>query len=442
MTAARRRPDAGVDAVDFASGLVWADVPEHVRRHLAWLLLDFAAVCVAGRAAPASAIAAAYAREVHAAGPCTSLHDGDRLAAPGAAWTNGVLANVLDYDDGHRITKGHPGAIIIPAALAAAEAVDASMVDLLEAIAVGYELAVRAGTRLHATESQYHASAAWGALGAAAAAGRLLGLASPQLRHAVGLAEYHAPIALMPRAVADPAMTKDATGWGAFLGVSSAMLAAGGFTALESAFLADCDAGAELGSRWDVLDVYVKAYPCCRWTQPAIEAALRVRDGIDPDAIDRVTVHTFAAADGLSRRRPATTEDMQYSLIWPVAAALTHGTFDVTGVLAEFSDAGVERIAGRTAVVVDPDIDAAFPAQRLTRVVVESGGARRDSGLVETRGEPRDPSWRVVIEEKVRRFLDPGLPDGLIPSADPPDAHLAGRSLAELLALLTYGRTP
>jgi 2-methylcitrate dehydratase PrpD len=218
------------------------------------------------------------------------------------------------------------------------------------------------------------------------------------------------------------------------------MLAAGGFTALGSAFLEDCDARAELGTRWDVLDIYVKAYPCCRWTQPAIEAALRVRDGIDPGAIDRVTVHTFDAADGLSRRRPTTTEDMQYSLIWPVAAALADGAFDVTGVLADFADQRVERIAGRTAVVVDPEIDAAFPAQRLTRVVVEAGRARRDSGLVETRGEPGDPSWPVVIEEKIRRFLDPGLPTGLVPSADPPNARLAGRSADELLALLTYGR--
>ena len=186
MTATRHASDTGMDAVDFASGLRWEDVPEDVRRHLAWLLLDFAAVCVAGRAAPASGIASVYAHEVHAAGLCTSLYDGGRLAAPGAAWTNGVLANALDYDDGHRITKGHPGAIVIPAALAAAEAADASMVELLEAIAVGYELAVRAGTRLHATEAQYHASAAWGALGAAAAASRLLGLAPAPPRRRPG----------------------------------------------------------------------------------------------------------------------------------------------------------------------------------------------------------------------------------------------------------------
>jgi 2-methylcitrate dehydratase PrpD len=442
VSALRRPADAGPDIVEFACGLRWADIPEDARRYLAWLLLDFAAVCSAGRTAPAADIAATYARNVHATGPCTSLYDGARLAAPGAAWTNGVLANVLDYDDGHRITKGHPGAIIIPAALAAGEASGASMVELMEAIAVGYELAVRAGIRLHATEEQYHASAAWGALGAAAAAARLLGLDPGQVRHAVGLAEYHAPIALMPRAVADPAMTKDATGWGAFIGISSAMLADGGFTALGSAFLHDADAGADLGSRWEVLGVYVKAYPCCRWSQPAIEAALQVRGRIDPAAIDRVTIHTFTAADGLSTRRPRTTEDMQYSLVWPVAAALADGAFDVAGVLSEFADARVEQIAARTAIVVDPEIDAAFPGRRLARVVVESAGAAIDSGLVEARGEPGDPSWQPVIEDKARRFLDPGLTAGLAPPADPPDARLGGSSAAELLALLTYGRNP
>ena len=52
--------------------------------------------------------------------------DGRRLSASGAAWANGVLANVLDFDDGHRLTKGHPGAVVIPAALAAAQRADAT----------------------------------------------------------------------------------------------------------------------------------------------------------------------------------------------------------------------------------------------------------------------------------------------------------------------------
>jgi 2-methylcitrate dehydratase PrpD len=427
------------EVAEFATQLRWSDLPEAVRTHLVWLMLDHAAVTVAGRPAPAAAIAADHAREAHGGDAATALLDGRRLSAPGAAWSNGVLANVLDYDDGHRITKGHPGAMVIPAALAAAEATGADLRSMMEAVAVGYEIAIRAGVRLHERESQYHASGAWGALGAAAAAGRLLGLDGARLEHAIGLAEYHAPIALIMRSVADPAMTKDATGWGALLGVTSAMLAGRGYTALASTFLTD-GPGMELGARWDLLETYVKPYPCCRWTQPGIAAAVGLLRGGRIDDIDRVTIHTFEAAAQLSERQPRSSEDMQYSLIWPVAVALVEGDFGVDGVLADFSNADVAAVAGRTEVRVDGSMTAAFPARRVTRVVVRlRSGEELDSGVVEAPGEPGDPGWYAVIETKARRYLDPDAARPAVRVTDPPAATLAGRDAQQLTALLTYG---
>ena len=342
------------ELADFALGLRWDDIPEHVRRRLAWLMLDHAAVVVAGRPAPAAAIAADYASAANGGDAATALLDGRRLSAPGAAWANGVLANVLDYDDGHRITKGHPGAMVIPAALAAAEATGADLRGLMEAIAVGYEIAIRAGVRQHGREADYHASGSWGSLGAAAAGGRLLGLDAEQLGHALGLAEYHAPIARIMRSVADPAMTKDACGWGAQLGISSAMLAERGYTALASSFLSEGPPLA-FGERWQLMEAYVKPYPCCRWTQPGITAAVAVQNGSPLPAaeVEAVTIHTFAAAEPLSRRRPRTSEEMQYSLVWPVAVALVDGDFGVDGVLEEFASEDVAAVAGRTQVAVD-----------------------------------------------------------------------------------------
>ena len=246
-----------------------------MREHVRLLLADLAAVCVAGRPAPASELSAAYASAVHPGDEATALLDGRRLGAVGAAWCNGVLANVLDYDDGHRLTKGHPGAVVIPAALAAAQLADATAEELLLAVVVGYEIAIRAGVALHARDDGYHASGAWGGLGAAAAAAR-------------GSSAWTRPRSTRarPRRVprADrahhalrrqPAMTKDACAWGASVGVSSALMAAGGFTAVDAAFL-DEDAS-DLGSVWRLEELYLKAYPCCRWSQGAIRAALEAR---------------------------------------------------------------------------------------------------------------------------------------------------------------------
>jgi 2-methylcitrate dehydratase PrpD len=421
----------------FAHDLRWDEVPHEVQRRVALLLLDCASVIEAGRAAPAALIAADHAGEAHGGTAATALYDGRRLSVPGAAWANGVLANVLDYDDGHRITKGHPGAIVIPAALAAAESVGASATQFLEAVLVGYEVAIRAGILLHDREAQYHASAAWGALGVAVATSRLLGLDPTRLRHAVGIAEYHAPIALMPRAVADPAMTKDTCGWGGLIGTSAALLAGRGFTGLDSEFMLT-SGELELGERWEVLELYLKHYPCCRWSQPGIDAALRLRP--DPARIESVVVRTFAAADLLSRRRPTNSEEMQYSLVWPVATALARGRFGVEEVLGGFDDPLVAQIAERIRIEVDPALTDAFPARRLTALeVVSTDGTTVRSGPIEAEGEPHTTGWEDVVAGKVLRFLDADVALPLQIRTTPPAAGVSGRSRDELVRLLAFG---
>jgi 2-methylcitrate dehydratase PrpD len=387
---------------DFVLGLRLEDVPRHVRQRLRSLLVDHAAVCAAGRNAPAAKLAADYATLAHAGDEATALLDGRRLAAPGAAWANGVLANVLDYDDGHRLAKGHPGAIVVPAAVAVGQRSDASLDELATAILLGYEVALRAAVRQHDRMPLYHASGSWGALGAAAAAGRLLGLSRAQLGHALGLAEYHAPIAPMSRAVTDPAMTKDATGWGALIGVSAALLAGQGYTSLAPTFLDG--PSLELHRRWDILDVYVKPYPCCRWTQPAIDAALQLRRalaGRTGTTIERVVIETFAAAGTLSRRHPTTTEELQYSLTWPVAIALVEGRFGVDEVLNIPVGEQAASLERSIVVEVDDELTAEFPAVRLSQVVLElDDGMTLRSGRIEAGGEPDSAGWQGVVDAK------------------------------------------
>ena len=396
--------------IHFIRELRWADVPPLVQRRVGFLLADHAAVVVAGRAAPASRIAADYASEVHPGGDAAALLDGRRLGVLGAAWSNGVLANALDMDDGHRITKGHPGAIVVPAALAAAQLADAPLERFLAAVVVGYEVAIRAGMALHARDAAYHASGAWGAIGAAAAAASLLELPRDVVRHAVGLAEYHAPIARVMRSVAEPAMIKDACGHGAWLGVSSALLARRGFTAFPPEFLTEHAGVPE--DEWRLSEIYVKEHPCCRWSQPAIRAALSVRgDVTTTDRIQRVRIRTFTAAGALSQRLPTTTEDAQYNLVWPVATAIVRGRFGVDDVLGPFGDAAVAEIARKVAVEIDPRMDADFPERRLSAVELELCDGRSVASVpVEARGEHDDPGWEDLIAGKVARLLGPAEP--------------------------------
>lgn len=426
----------GFELASFIGGLVLDDVPAAVRRRVGLLLADMAAVCAGGRRAPASAIAADHGQVLGGGDDATVLLDGRRLGATGAAWANGVLANALDFDDGHRLTKGHPGAVVIPAALAAAQLADADADALLAAIVVGYEVAIRAGIALHARDDSYHASGAWGGLGAAAASARLLGLGADATLTALGLAEYHAPIAPIMRCCADPAMTKDACAWGAFVGVSSALLASRGFTSLRSEFVeAPAD---QLGTRWRVEELYVKAYPCCRWSHGAIAAALELcrehlRGGRAVGEVARVRIRTFAAADGLAKVTPADTEQAQYSLVWPVAVALARGRFGVDEVLGPFDDPDVAAVQERLEVIVDPDFTAAFPARRLTAVEIElRDGRRLEAGPVEAPGEPDDPGWEAIVADKRAALID--AERDLAPTA--PGTGLSRLDAAQLLGVL------
>jgi 2-methylcitrate dehydratase PrpD len=420
---------------EFIAELALDDVPGSARERLALLLADMSAVCAAGRPVPACEIAASHAHALHPAPEATALVNGMRVGAPGAAFANGVLANALDFDDGHRLTKGHPGAVIIPAALAVGQLIDASELEFLTAVVIGYEVAIRAGIALHRRDPAYHASGAWGGLGAAAAAARLLGLDQTATLAALGLAEYHAPIAPIMRSCAEPQMTKDACAWGAYVGVNSALLAARGFTSVRAEYLDQPELG-DVGDRWRLEELYVKPYPCCRWSQGAIAACLAAVGGrpIDAASIRSVRVRTFAAADGLAKVVPESTEEAQYNIVWPVACALVRGRFGVQEALGPFSDPDVKAMFDRVQVVVDDEFTAAFPQRRLTSVEVElADGERLRAGPVQAPGEPDDPEFATVVAAKTSELLGPPAPGPHAPVA----TGLRDRNAEQLLALMS-----
>jgi 2-methylcitrate dehydratase PrpD len=418
----------------FIAELTLDDIPASARDRLTLLLADMAAVSAAGRPVPACEIAAEYAQAIHPAAEATVLFDGRRVGAAGAAFANGVLANALDFDDGHRLTKGHPGAVIIPAALAVAQFVDASEPEFLTAVAIGYEIAIRAGIALHRRDPAYHASGAWGSVGAAAVAARLLELGPAATLAGLGLAEYHAPLAPIMRSCAEPQMTKDACAWGAFLGVSSTLLAARGFTSSRAEFFDEPELG-DLGDRWCVEELYVKAYPCCRWSQGGIAAGLAAAGDrpLDGTSIERVLVRTFAAADGLAKVIPTSTEEAQYNLVWPVACALVRGRFGVQEALGPFSAPDVMAVFDRVQVIVDPELTAAFPQRRLTAIEIDlADGRRLQAGPLQAPGEPDDPELPALVEAKVSELVRP-----LVTGRDaPPGTGLRDRDAEQLLALM------
>lgn len=403
------------DAVRFARTAALSETPARVREAVRVTVLDTLAAATAGYRLPSTDRVRTYALERWDGPDETELLDDSdvTVSLEAAALSDGIAANALDVDDGHRAVKGHPAAVVVPPAVAAARAYDVTVGDLLDAVYVGYELAVRAGLAIHAIDDIYSGTGSWGALGAAAAVCRLRSAGAETVADALGTAEYHAPRTPIMRGVERPAMTKDGVGWGAAAGTVAALLAERGFTGSGTVFDEDSVTVTDsLGHRHHVTGNYLKPYPCCRWAHPGIEAvrSLRNRCGFDPDDVVSVRVETFEEATHLTTRHPDSVEAAEYSYPYPVAVAVARDRFDPADLLEPArSVASVVELADRVDLVVDPDVDARFPAECLARVEVETPGETYRSDITHPPGARERPLSESRRLSKARTLLTPTL---------------------------------
>ena len=169
------------ELAEFAAGISYDTLPVEVRERVKALALDLIGITLRARndAESTPAMIAAAARLGLAGGACTVIGDAAGYAPPGAAMLNGTLAHSLDFDDTHASGSLHSGAPIMPAAFAAGEMAGADGKAVIAAIAAGYEVQIRLSLALDPAahyDRGFHPTATCGAFGAAAAAGRLLGL--------------------------------------------------------------------------------------------------------------------------------------------------------------------------------------------------------------------------------------------------------------------------
>jgi len=410
-----------------------ASVPEAVLRRAAALTLDLVGNMVRARhdAESTPALVAAVRALGLCGGEATVFGDPIRYTPAGAALLNGALGHSLDFDDTHAAGSLHPGAPVIPAALAAAELTRASGADTLAAIVAGYEVTCRLALALPAAEHYdrgYHPTATCGAFGAAAAAGRVFGLDAAGIADAFGIALSQAAGSL--QFLANGAWTKRfQVGWSAMSGLAAAMLAREGFRGAAEAiegrhgFLrAYAPSPApervldQLGTVFETMHTAVKPYPSCRYGHAAIDAAiaLRAAHGLTPDSIESVTVGLPAkgmlliGAPHEQKIEPKNVVDAQFSGPFVVAAALATGRmgWDSYRLL---EDPAVRALARKVRCVQDPEIEAEFPANMSARVAVTTPGGTVSRKVVVPRGEPGN---FLTDQELAAKFHD--LVDGVM----------------------------
>ena len=401
-------------------------VPAVVREQAAWWVLDWLGCAIAGLETEPGRIFLQHATDQPAGlASCLGLADG--RAPQAAALHNGGVSHIVEMDDVDRASVIHPGAVVIPAALAVGERIGASGRDLLAAIALGYEVAIRVGESVGKTHYFYwHNTATCGVFGAAAAAGWLLGLDARRMTWALGSAGTQA--GGLWEFIADGAMSKHLhTGRAAANGVLAAELAALGFTGArrildgrQGFFAATAPDGnpsavtADLGSGWKLLGVSIKPYPSCRHTHSAIDAALQLRreHGLRIEDIERVDIAGYHSVLELTDNpTPQHLYAAKFSVQYCVARALADGAVRLSDFSDErIADPAVRDLMARTGVRLDQALDARYPREFPAAVTVILRDGRTVRALVGSpKGDPENPLTADELTAKFQKML-PGTP--------------------------------
>ncbi len=396
----------------FFSDTSFGQLPDNVVHQAKRCLWDLIATAVAGSETPLHSVIMRFATR-HFVGSehfrAQSLLGSGPLSPIGAALVGATCIDSVDCHDGHRKTKGHVGCAVLPSLISVAEATanDLSGKELLRLLTIGYEIGTRCGIALHNSVADYHTSGAWNAITCAALSSHLLGLDQSRTEHALGIAEYHGPRSQMMRNIDYPTMLKDGSGWGAMAGVSAAYLAQDGFTGAPAISVVGDDVAStweDLGSRFEILQQYFKAYPVCRWAQPAIAAVLELRSSFEFDytQISQIDITSFHEASRLFDGIPTDTEQAQYAISFPIAAALIRGTITTEEILESgLSDPDLLNLTNRINLHESDEFNAKFPAERWAKVgITLDNGEVLQSPPCEARGDPNNPLSDTELVEK------------------------------------------
>lgn len=405
----------------FLADTSFDDLPDEIVERTRYLLLDGIACGLVAAKLPWSVKAVEGTLKVDGAGVAT-LWGWDRTMTPlGAALLNGTFVQGFELDDFHPHGALHSSSVVVPAAVAAAEAGGGmGFHEFLNAIALGYEVGPRVGIALggaKVTTRGWHSGAVFGPFGAAAAAGKVYDLDAEGFESALGNAGTRAG-ALM--AAQYKSMVKRMHhGMAAQAGLHGAALASEGFVGIEnvieheygglaSTMLASEDVDdleslvRDLGSVWPMLDIGIKRHACLIMLHSSVDALLayRATPGFGLDSIDRIVIEVSESVykrTSWKMEPPGSSLGSQMNLHYAAAIALIDG-----GVYVEqFSPESLGRrevwdFMDKVEVVRSDEIDA---LGRDRRFVTYLSVHRADGGVDRLVGQP--PQDRPFINDDV-----------------------------------------
>jgi 2-methylcitrate dehydratase PrpD len=419
---------------EFAGGASYDGLPGEVRERAKALVLDLVGISVRARhdAESTPAMVAAATHLGLANGNCTVVGDAVGYSPAGAAMLNGTLAHSLDFDDTHGAASLHPSAPIVPAAFAAAEMAEADGKAVIAAIIAGYEIQIRLSLALDPKahyDRGFHPTATCGAFGAAAAAGRLLGLDHEGYLNAFGIVLSMSAGSM--QFLVNGAWTKRShVGHAAMSGLTAAALAREGYVGaaepLEGkwgflhAYAPAADAAKAvdgLGRRWETLNIGVKPYPSCRYSHAPLDGLVELvrAHGIKPDEVEEISVAVpepgwkIIGDPEPAKQSPKSVVDGQFSMAFCAAVALRTGGLVWDDYAKHLGDPATLALCRKVKTSVDRQIPAGTPLEMSGRVRVSTRRGAYETSVRVPKGEPSNFLSAAELRAKFDGLAGPYL---------------------------------
>lgn len=407
---------------EFAVGLTYADLPEKVVTEVKRYLYDSVGCAYGGYHTRDVNILRDIYKTMEGREEATLIGFGDRMPAVNAALVNSLMIRALDFNDIYwKEDPSHPSDLI-PAALAAGELAEASMKDVITAIALAYEFeqrlcefavpGVRERKWHHATLTQFVSPIV---------AGKVLGLTVDQMVCAIGIGGCHNHTIGCPTAGKLTMMKNTVDPMAVQSGVLAALMAKRGYTGTEAVFegkegLMDVF-GPEwameklvgnLGKSFKILECSMKAFPTEALTHTHITAVLKAvtKNNIRHDQIEQVTVTTIARACDIlfdpHKYRPESRETADHSLPYCIAAALVDHKITTQSFSEEkLKDPNIWGVIDKIKGEASVEFEKMFPAKQPSKVVVRTKDGREFSEYLEyPKGDPREPMTMEDLDNK------------------------------------------
>lgn len=384
-----------------------AGIPETVMARARRSLQDYLAVTCAGAKFQEDKIRAYLAFADPEPGAFAAIGTGRRMVLKEAVFLNGLNGHALDFDDGTNAGIIHLGSPIFSLLLPLAQRHGKTVEEVLRAAVWGYEASFTLAVSIQPAHKAagYHATGTCGTVGATLAAADMLGFSSAERFRAFAAACASASGMLVvlddgselkPYNVAKTALlalTALQLGKAGFRGHPDPLGASRGFLKMMAGASGIELKPVLLGGTHAILKSYTKPYASCRYTHPAVEAAIRLRGEVSPADVERIDVRTYRlAVAGHDHVEAPGSYSAKMSIPFATAAGLLYGRAG----LQEFSEEAVRdpamvSLARKVRVGADDAFSAAFPGKQTAEVTVCTKNGEFRERVDYPKGEPENP---------------------------------------------------